>query len=126
MQVSVAESQLDAGRPNVHLKRLSQWDSPSRSLVAEMMILAGEALGRLGAAEQLPLPYRMQPAPRLPPQEELESIPEGACRGFRLRRCMTRSGVSAVPQPHASLGLDAYVQVRPPFLTRLSPRLLAC
>lgn len=40
---------IDAAQPRVTVKRLSQQDSPSRGLVAEMMILAGEAIGALGA-----------------------------------------------------------------------------
>lgn len=40
----------------------AQWQqaSPSRQLVAEMMILAGEIAGKFGAARMLPLPYRGQ------------------------------------------------------------------
>jgi hypothetical protein len=92
----------------------AQWESAARTLVAEMMILVGEAVGRLGAAEGLPLPYRGQEAPTLPPDSELAALPEGPVRGFALRRCMTRSVVQASPVPHASLGLAAYVQVTSP------------
>lgn len=91
-----------------------QWESAARMLVAEMMILAGEAVGKLGASTGLPLPYRGQDAPRLPAEGVIESLPEGPCKGFALRRCMTRSVVSATPVRHASLALDAYVQVTSP------------
>ena len=47
-KIHVAPAELDAVRPKIVVKRISQWESPSRSLVAEMMILAGEAVGRLG------------------------------------------------------------------------------
>lgn len=83
-------------------------------LVAEMMILAGEAVARLGAAASLPLPFRGQEAPQLPPEAVLSALPEGPCKGFALRKCMTRSVVSPQPVRHASLALDAYVQVTSP------------
>lgn len=63
-----------------------QWESAARLMVAEMMILAGEAVGSLGAAKDLPLPYRGQDAPQLPSQEVLEALPEGPCKGYALRR----------------------------------------
>lgn len=40
--------QLDRARPAVTVTRISQWESASRSLVAEMMILTGEAVGTVG------------------------------------------------------------------------------
>jgi hypothetical protein len=51
--VTVPGEDLDAGRPRVAIHRISQWESPSRGLVAEMMIIAGEAAGRLGEYEIL-------------------------------------------------------------------------
>lgn len=83
-------------------------------MVAEMMILAGQAVGQVGAAAGLPLPYRGQEPPRLPSDDFLNALPDGPCRGFALRKCMTRSVVSPEPVRHASLALDAYVQVTSP------------
>jgi exoribonuclease-2 len=83
-------------------------------LVAEMMILAGEAVGQLGASASLPLPYRGQETPKLPPESVINALPEGPCKGFALRKCMTRSIVSSTPVRHASLALDAYVQFTSP------------
>lgn len=112
--ISVNESDLDELDPGVTVTRVSQFESPSRRLVAEMMIAAGEAAGTLGAREGIPLPYRGQPAPKLPSDETLSTMPPGPCRAWALRRCMTRSEVSPAPVRHASLGLDAYVQVTSP------------
>lgn len=92
----------------------AQWESAARMLVAEMMILAGEAVAQLGAEASLPLPFRGQEAPQLPPEAVLSALPEGPCKGFALRKCMTRSVVSPQPVRHASLALDAYVQVTSP------------
>ncbi len=89
-------------------------ESASRYLVAEMMILAGEITGRYGKEHGLPLPFRGQPQPELPPEEELMLLPAGPVRYCALRRCMPRSEMSVNPVRHASLGLDTYVQVTSP------------
>lgn len=89
-------------------------DSASRTLVAEMMILAGEVAGRYGEAHALPLPFRGQSQPELPPEEELLKLPPGPVRDCAIRRCMPRSEVSITPVRHASLGLNTYTQVTSP------------
>ncbi|MGL5035302.1 MAG: ribonuclease catalytic domain-containing protein [Microcystaceae cyanobacterium] len=86
----------------------------SRKLVAEMMILAGEVTGRYGQEHQLPIPFRGQPQPELPPEEELLMLPAGPVRSCALRRCMPRSEISITPYRHASLGLDTYTQATSP------------
>ncbi|MEP0911605.1 ribonuclease R [Leptolyngbya sp. GB1-A1] len=89
-------------------------DSLSRNLVAEMMILTGEVAGRYGEEHHLPLPFRGQPQPELPPEEELMQLPAGPVRYCAIRRCMPRSEVSLTPARHASLGLNTYTQVTSP------------
>ena len=89
-------------------------DTPSRQLVAEMMILAGEVAGRYGQEHQLPLPFRSQPQPELPSEEELLQLPPGPVRFCALRRCMPRSEMSTSPARHSSLALDTYTQVTSP------------
>lgn len=89
-------------------------DSPSRQLVAEMMILTGEVAGRYGQAQQIPLPFRGQTQPELPSDEELMQLPPGPVRYCAIRRCMPRSEVNITPTRHASLGLDFYTQVTSP------------
>lgn len=89
-------------------------DSPARQLVAEMMILAGEVAAHYGLREGIPLPFRCQPPPELPSEEELCQLPAGLVRDYAIRRCMPRSEMSTQPNPHASLGLDAYCQVTSP------------
>ena len=88
--------------------------SPSRQLVAEMMILAGQIGGRYGTENNLSLPYRGQPQPELPSEEELLQLPAGPTRFCALRSCMPRSEMSMSPIRHASLGLESYVQVTSP------------
>jgi exoribonuclease-2 len=88
--------------------------SPARQLVAEMMILAGEVAGRYCQENNLPVPFRGQPQPDLPPEAELLQLPPGPVRACALRRCMPRSEVGITPTRHASLGLAAYTQVTSP------------
>jgi exoribonuclease-2 len=89
-------------------------NSHSRFLVAEMMILAGEVAGRYCQENELPVPFRSQPQPELPPEEELIILPAGPVRSCALRRCMPRSEIGITPARHASLGLDSYTQVTSP------------
>lgn len=89
-------------------------DSQARQLVAEMMILAGEVAGRYGQTHQLPLPFRGQPQPELPSDEELVQLPAGPVRFCAVRKCMPRSEMSVTPLRHAGLGLDTYTQVTSP------------
>lgn len=89
-------------------------DSMSRQLVAEMMILAGEVAARYAQTHSLPLPFRGQPQPELPSDEELLQLPAGPVRSCAIRRCMPRSELTITPARHASLGLDTYTQVTSP------------
>ncbi|WP_088239624.1 ribonuclease catalytic domain-containing protein [Calothrix rhizosoleniae] len=89
-------------------------DSSSRQLVAEMMILAGEVAARYGQEHNIPLPFRGQPQPELPPDEELLQLPPGFVRACAMRRCMPKSEMSITPLRHAGLGLDTYTQATSP------------
>jgi exoribonuclease-2 len=89
-------------------------NSLARQLVAEMMILAGETAARYGQTHNIPIPFRNQPQPELPPEEELLLLPAGPVRSCAIRRCMPRSEMSITPARHASLGLATYTQVTSP------------
>jgi exoribonuclease-2 len=89
-------------------------DSSSRQLVAEMMILAGEVAAKYGQTHNIPLPFRGQPQPELPPEEELLQLPAGFVRACAMRRCMPKSEMSITPVRHAGLGLDTYTQATSP------------
>jgi exoribonuclease II len=89
-------------------------DNRARQLVAEMMILAGEVAARYGQDRNLPLPYRGQPQPELPPEEELILLPPGPARSCAMRRCMPKSEMSTTPARHAGLALNTYCQVTSP------------
>ncbi|KFM25348.1 putative ribonuclease [Auxenochlorella protothecoides] len=99
------------GRQRVTIQDLQSRESASRLLVAEMMIAAGEAAALLGPRLGVALPYRGQPAPVLPSEEELGALPAGLARDALLRSRMMRSAMGVErPLPHAGLGLPGYVQ----------------
>ena len=88
--------------------------SPSRTMVAEAMILAGAVVARHGQAHGLALPYRSQLPAELPPREELERLPPGPVRHAAIKRCLSRGLLGTTPAPHFSLGLESYVQATSP------------
>lgn len=89
-------------------------DTPSRQMVAEMMVLTGEVAARFAHQNGIPVPYRLQPAPDLPPPEVLDVYPQGPVRSFAIMRCLSRAEVGTQPGRHTGLGLDAYCQVTSP------------
>jgi exoribonuclease-2 len=78
------------------------------------MILTGSVVASHAADLGLAMPFRGQPASELPPESELEALPEGPVRHAALRRCLSRGSTSASVSPHFSLGLPAYVQATSP------------
>ncbi|HAX78681.1 MAG TPA: RNB domain-containing ribonuclease [Cyanobacteria bacterium UBA11372] len=112
INIHLPEACIKVDADEIHIEVLE--DSPSRQLVAEMMILAGEVAARYAQTHQLALPFRSQPQPELPPDEELLQLPAGPVRACAIRRCMPRSEMSITPARHASLGLDSYTQVTSP------------
>ncbi|MEL7405728.1 MAG: ribonuclease R family protein [Cyanobacteria bacterium J06558_2] len=112
IQIKMPESMIKVKDDEVTIELIDS--SPSRQLVAEMMILAGQVGGKYGLENNLPLPYRGQPQPELPSEEELLKLPAGPTRFCALRSCMPRSETSMSPIRHACLGLASYVQVTSP------------
>lgn len=80
----------------------------SRDLVAEAMLLAGEAAARFGLAQNIPLPFTTQAAPEAP------QAVEGLAGMFALRRTLKRSVQTSEPAPHAGLGLAVYARATSP------------
>ena len=112
ISIDLPESIIKVTNDNITIDILES--STSRDMVAEMMILTGEIAARYGEDNELPLPYRSQPQPELPPEEELIQLEAGWVRDSAIRRCMTRSEMSITPARHATLGLDRYCQVTSP------------
>ncbi|MGF1568465.1 MAG: ribonuclease catalytic domain-containing protein [Nodosilinea sp.] len=112
--INMPESNIKVSQADDDIVIEVQEDSPARQLVAEMMILAGEIAARYGEEHALAIPFRSQPQPELPSEEELIQLPYGWVRDSAIRRCMTRSEVGVTPSRHATLGLDRYSQVTSP------------
>ncbi|MDJ0695716.1 ribonuclease R family protein [Mastigocoleus sp. MO_188.B34] len=112
VSISMPEAMIKVREDEINIDVLD--DSMSRQLVAEMMILAGEVAARYGKENNLPLPFRGQPQPELPPEEELLLLPAGFVRACAMRRCMPKSEMSITPLRHAGLGLDTYTQATSP------------
>jgi exoribonuclease-2 len=112
IRIAMPESSVKVAGDEISIEILGEY--LARNLVAEMMILTGEVAACYGREHELPMPFRNQPQPELPSEEELLLLPAGPVRSCAIRRCMPRSEMSITPARHASLALDAYTQVTSP------------
>ncbi|MFT0813664.1 ribonuclease catalytic domain-containing protein [Synechococcus sp. OH20] len=112
IQIGLPEQDIKVMDEIPHLRVIE--DTPARQMVAEMMVLAGEVAARFACQNGIPVPYRLQPAPELPPPEVLDLYPQGPVRSFAIMRCLSRAEVATQPGRHTGLGLDAYCQVTSP------------
>lgn len=85
--------------------------SPSRRLVAEMMILANRIAAEYAQQHQVPIIYRTQEPPLEPITADLAANPLFA---QKLRKLLRPSTLSLQPSPHAGLGLTTYTQLTSP------------
>ncbi|MEE2656985.1 MAG: RNB domain-containing ribonuclease [Candidatus Latescibacterota bacterium] len=96
--------------PKVRLEPLVPFQS--REIVAESMILAGEAAAAFAVECKLPFPFSVQE--EVEDEEANEEIPEGLTGAFALRRRQRPSRVSAMPGRHSGLGVEAYARCTSP------------
>ncbi|MBK5940114.1 ribonuclease catalytic domain-containing protein [Halochromatium roseum] len=81
----------------------------SRSMVTELMLMAGEAAARYCQARELPIPYATQPTP-----ERIDQ-PSSMAGMYAYRRLFKPSRtVVGEPGRHFGLGLDAYTRATSP------------
>ena len=82
---------------------------PSRDLVRDAMLMAGEAVARFAFAHNIPLPYTTQDA-------ATEPLPEASTPSefFALRRKMSPSRQSSTLGAHFGLGMGMYAQATSP------------
>jgi len=98
----------------VHIERIPP-DSPSRDLVAELMVLAGAQAARYCKEQGIPVVYRVQERggdndlPTPPPDARLELADI-----FDRLRGMRPAELRLTPGPHAGLAAAAYTQVTSP------------
>lgn len=81
----------------------------SNEMVAECMIMAGEAAARFAFKNQIPFPYVSQEKPEFP-----DNVPQGWAGSFAKVKCMRKRSVGITPAPHAGLGVSFYSQVTSP------------
>jgi exoribonuclease-2 len=87
-------------------------DSPSRALVAEMMILTNHLLAQWAAENNVPIIYRTQ-APPIEPLPENQD-PADPVLFIKLRRFIHPATLSLFPAQHWGLGLESYTQITSP------------
>ncbi|NDC38943.1 MAG: RNB domain-containing ribonuclease, partial [Proteobacteria bacterium] len=89
-------------------------DDLARSMVGELMVLANSLSARTAEQHRIPMAFRgqEQPDPDMTPAAKLP--PEGPAFDFYLRTRLKKSTVGLTPTPHASLGLNAYLQATSP------------
>ena len=106
MDLPEVKMQVKDGRVSIHpLLRLR-----SRMLVAEAMVMAGEAAARFARERGLPFPFTTQEAAVDGPGRE----PVGLAAMCALRRSLRPRQYSSLPGPHGGLGLEIYAQVTSP------------
>ncbi|MDQ7041735.1 MAG: RNB domain-containing ribonuclease [Rhodothermus sp.] len=88
-------------------------DTPARRMVSEWMILANAEAARWAAEYELPMIYRVQDPPDDPELQGKKLDYDPVLLTTRLRG-LRRTRLSTHPQPHAGLGLEAYVQITSP------------
>ncbi len=94
----------------IGVKRLVM-DSPSRALVAEMMILTNSIAAQEAQTRGIPLIYRVQPAPT----EKLPEVdPRDPAIFVKMRGLLKPATLSLQPEAHWGLGLSAYTQISSP------------
>jgi len=122
---SFRRTRLEAGAVQITLPEIHIWldetgaiavnrinrESPGRMLVAELMIMANWLMARFLKANQMPGVFRSQPAP----VKRLFEGEEGTVfQNIMQRRLLSRFVLSARPETHNGLGLDAYITATSP------------
>ena len=82
--------------------------TPERELVANAMLAAGAAVAKFAEANDILLPFVVQPPP------EIEERGESFVEMFALRKACSPGVVQTVSGKHSGLGLEPYVRVTSP------------
>ncbi len=103
---------------NISLKKngqvalsLSPVDTPSRVLIAEMMILANETAASYLSAQESPGLFRSQPPPR---KRLVHGLDNDLFANARQRRFLSRGELTSRPKSHSGLGLPGYTTITSP------------
>ena len=91
-----------------------QETSPSRELVAEMMIMAGRAMAKFSIDNQIAMPYAIQDKGDFPAEILTNKNQLSWAQSFQATQYFKRSATSTKPALHYGLGLDAYLRITSP------------
>jgi len=109
--LSLPELQIKFNADSALALALVPQDTPSRMIVAELMILYNWLAARFCMDEQIPALFRTQSEPR----ERLTIDDNGYLYYvFKQRRKLHPLVIDTSPKPHSGLGLEAYTQVTSP------------
>ena len=107
--------------PNVNVKLQDnvveispQTPSPSRELVAEIMVMAGRSIAQFAIENDIVMPYTVQHKGDFSQQTLDNKNTLTLSASFKAIKCFKRSIISTQPLPHYGLGLDAYLRVTSP------------
>jgi len=90
---------------------LSPVDTPARSLVAELMILANSAAANYLACQEAPGLFRSQPPPR---KRIATGFNDGVLLVAQQRRFLSRGDLTITAKAHSGLGLPCYTTITSP------------
>lgn len=119
------ENRLKAGALQITLPEVNVWieenleigyskvdrENPSRMLVSEMMIFANSLMAEFLAKHNTPAIFRSQAPPK---QRLFNGIETSLLLNFMQRKHLSRAIISAVPENHSGLGVNAYVTATSP------------
>lgn len=106
VNINLPEVKIRIVNEAVHIRPLPRL--PSRDMVTDIMLMAGEAMARFALENDIAIPFATQPAP-----ETIEH-PQDPAAMFGYRKKLKRSQMKTVAEPHAGLGLPLYTRATSP------------
>ncbi len=89
--------------------------SNSRRLVSEAMILYGSIIAEFACTNNIPMPFRSQlPCKNNISNKKIELNNNRLIWNSEVKRTLNKGTIGITPKPHASLGLDCYIQATSP------------
>lgn len=109
--LSLPDVNIDVRNPDMITVRLNHVDTPARTLVSELMILANSVAASYLAGQEAPGLFRSQPPPR---KRIISGIHNAMPDIARQRRFLSRGELTVHPKPHSGLGVNCYTTVTSP------------